>query len=204
MVNGVLTKKNLIEFFSEKVKSSAQEQGADLSEDVEFYLAQLLTHFSVSKNLFEENDDGELEYRPLALRLYDAVFDTRPGLRFIHLKKLGDTSLYHAGVFYDGLYNQVVDVDYYISMGGNAYHSLANLSTSSEKSLADLFMELSENFAKLVEVLRLSCESDVVRNDHDILKLIDRYQKTGSQKARKLLEEEGILTDILTQGKIEQ
>lgn len=196
-MNDVLTQKNLVEFFSEKVRSSIRQQGAQVSEDVEFYLVQLLSRYSLSANLFETNEEGGLEDRALALRLHDAVFDPHPGSRFVHLKKLGDTALYQAGVFYDGLYNQVVDVDYYISMGGHAYHSLANLSTASDRSLAEIFTELAVNFPRLVEVLYLCCESEVVRNNNDILRLIDRYVRTGSRKAEELLKEKGIVTDIL-------
>lgn len=196
-MNDLLAKKNLVEFFSEKVKSSARRQRVGVSEGVEFYLVRLLSHYSVSTNFFETNEEGEIEYRALALRLHDAVFDTRPGSRFVHLKKLGDTALYHAGVFYDGLYNQVVDVDYYINMGGQAYHSLANLSTPTDKSLAEIFAELAVNFPKLVEVLYLCCEADVAQSNNDILRLIDRYVRTGSRKAEELLKEKGISTDIL-------
>lgn len=192
-----MTKKNLAEFFSEKIRSSIREQRARVSEDVEFYLVQLLSHYAVAANLYEVNEEGEVEDRALALRLHDALFDQRPGFRFAHLKKLGDTALYHAGVFYEGLCHQVVDVGYYINMGGRAYHSLANLSTPSERGRAGLFRELAENFPRLVEVLYLCCEAEVTRSNHDLLKLIDRYQKTGSLKAKKILDEKGISTDIL-------
>jgi hypothetical protein len=197
VVKDVLTQKNLAEFFSEKVRSSIREQRAEVSQEVEFYLVQLLSYYAVSTNLFESNEAGGLEQRALALRFHDAIFDTRPGSQFVHLKKLGDTALYHAGVFYDGLCNQLVDVDYYINMGGRAYQSLANLSTASDKSLAEIFAELALNFPKLVEILYLCCESDVVRSNNDILRLIDRYVRTGSRKAEELLKEKGIATDIL-------
>lgn len=196
-MSDVLTKKNLTEFFSEQVKLTVRQQKVRISEEVEFYLVQLLSHYAVSTNLFDVGAGGDVEYRPLALRLYDAVFEEHPGMRFTHLKKLGDTALYHAGVFYEGLYNQVVDVGYYINMGGNAYHSLADLSTHSDRTLAPLFRELAERFPQLVEVLYLCCESGSAKSDNDILKLIDRYVKTGSQKAREILEEKGISTDIL-------
>lgn len=205
MVNDFLSlTTNLLEFFKSKIQDSLDQQSLEVSEEVEFYLAQLLTHYSSSKNLFSKTDEGKTEYRALALRLHDAVFDL-PSKRFYHLKSLGDTALYHAGVFYDGLYNQIVNVDYYINMGGQAYFSLANLTTSTtQKTLADLFAELSEKFEKLVEILKLVCEAEVAVTDHDLLKLIERFQKTGSEKAKKILQERGIQPDLLLQQKIEQ
>lgn len=193
----------LQEFFRDRVKSALGKQQLSVSDEVEFYLVNVLAYFSKSENLFQTNQEGKVEYRPLALKLYDSVFSHQPNERFRHLKSLGDTALYHAGFFYDGLFNQVVDVDYYINMGGSAYSSLANLSTAMihTRKMADLFAELSEQFAALVEVLNLSCDQQTHHTDHDLLKLLDRYQKTGSKKAKGILEEFGIKTDdIKTDG----
>lgn len=189
--------KDLKEFFHNKVKDIVEVQKVEISEDVEFYIVNILSHFSKSENLFQINDEGKVDYRPLALKLHDAIFSSRPGARYQHLKSLGDTALYHAGVFYEGLFNQVVDVGYYIQMGGSAYQHLANLTTHHGGSLSDLFYELSCHFSKLVEILYLCCEREVAQTDHDLLILLDRYLKTGSQKAKEILEEKGILPDHL-------
>lgn len=188
---------NLKEFFQHKVKDAVELQKISISGEVEFYLVNILEHYSKSENLFQKNENGKVEDRPLALKLYDAVFSSHPNMRFQHLKSLGDTALYHAGVFYDGLFNQIVDVEYYINMGGSAYHSLANLTTHHGKILSDMFSELSCHFPKLVEILYTCCEREVAQTDIDILRLLDRYLKTGSQKAKELLEEKGILPDTL-------
>lgn len=201
-MNSTLTQiKALQEFFHKKVKEALELQKMSISGEAEFYLVHILSHYSKSENLFQTDSNGKVEYRPLALKLHDSVFSTESGKRFIHLKSLGDTALYHAGVFYDGLYNSIVDVDYYINMGGLAYHSLANLSTHHGKTMADLFHELSVQFAKLVEILHLCCEVEVAHTDNDVLKLLDRYHKTGSEKARGILEEKGILLENLSNTK---
>lgn len=190
---------NLSEFFTDKVQNALRQQKLDVSGEVEFYLVELLSRFAVSENYFVSDGQGGVEDRALALRLYDAVFD-HPEKKFLHLKGLGDTALYHAGVFYDGLYNRVVDVDYYINMGGQAYLSLANMATVSEKSLADMFAELGERFANLVEILKVVCEQENAGDsDHDLLKLLDRYHKTGSEKALQILKEKGLEPGLLLQ-----
>lgn len=190
---------NLLEFFRHKVKEAIDQQKVSVSDEVEYYLVHILTHFSVTENLYARDTNGRLHDRPLALRLYDATFDYSK--RFHHLKVLGDTALYQAGVFYDGLMNQSVDVDYYISMGGNAYQSLANMTTYQEKSLSDLYAELGEQFPGLVEVMHLCCEKEGELSNHDLLKLLDRYQKTGSQKAKEILTEKGISLERLQMDK---
>lgn len=190
---------NLLEFFRRKVKEALGQQKVSVSDEVEYYLVHILTHFSISENLYARDTQGQLHDRALVLKLYDATFD--PPKRFYHLKILGDTALYHAGVFYDGLVNQSVNVDYYIAMGGTAYQSLANMTTSQEKTLANLYAELSERFPGLVEVVHLCCEKEGELSDHDLLKLLDRYQKTGSQKAKEILTEKGISLDVFSTDK---
>ncbi|MBF0107499.1 MAG: hypothetical protein HQM16_19500 [Deltaproteobacteria bacterium] len=197
MDNDAAKKIVLEEFFREKIRTALTQQKINISEDVEFYLVHILTHFSRSDNLFNKGEDGHVEYRALALKFYDSVFAPTQGERFKHLKSLADTALYHAGVFYEGLYNKVVDVGYYINMGGGAYQSLANLSTGSHKSMANMFYELSVKFSVLVEILNMCCEKAEVRTDRDLLKLLDRYIKTGSLKAKEILEEEGLLPGSL-------
>lgn len=206
MVDDLFSYKTLTEFFTQKVQTSLEAQGARISKEVEFYLVQLLLHFSLSENFFSVDEKGRFTQRPLALKLYDATFAEHEGKRFYHLKSLGDTALYQAGVFYEGLCHQIIDVDYYINMGGQAYSSLANLSTtrSPVERLKEIFAELSENFRELVEVLYLSCESEIVRTDNDVLKLLDRYFKTRSKKAKELLSEQGIFPESLLQTKLVQ
>lgn len=186
---------NLEEYFIEKIRTNLSGQNVSVSEDVEYYLVQVLKHFARADNFFHKDEKGKVQQRALAMRLYDATFEG-PSKRFYHLKKLGDTALYHAGVFYDGLLNKIVDVGYYIQMGRRAYVSLAE----AEKRLADLFMELSETFPDLVEVLALSCERDQL-TDQDLLKWLDRYQKTKSKKAEAILREKGIMVEALRDDK---
>lgn len=196
-MDGELTKnKGLQEFFFDKVKQALELQKISVSEEVEFYLVNVLTHYSRSENLFNKTPEGKIEYKPLALKLHDAVFDA-PQKKFFHLKSLGDTALYHAGVFYEGVFKDVVDINYYIMMGGSAYQSLANMTTTVKKNVSDMFCELSEQFRTLVEIMYLTCEKEVAVSDHDLLLLFERYQKTGSLKAQQILKQKGIDPDLI-------
>jgi len=197
--NNLSYSKDLKLFFRTRVKEALGEHKLTPTEEVEFYLVNILFHFSKTDNLYPCNEDGKREDRALALKFADAVFTLESSEKFQHFKTLGDSALYHAGVFYEGFQNKVVDVGYYIKMGGIAYNSLANLSTGNMSHLADMFQELSLGFEKFVEVLSLSCKSDV-STDFDLLKLLDTYLKTGSPKAKKILEEKGIIPASLDES----
>lgn len=198
MVNKNLTPTTTLdEFFHNRLIQTVHDQKLDLSDDACVYLINILKYFSKSENLFNRTEDGKLEYRALALKLHDAVFAAKQEQKFSHLKSLGDTALYHAGLFYDGLYNQMVNVDYYINMGGTAYYSLANLSTVRGPHMADLFRELSEKFAELVEVLYICFTKDKKQSNHDILKLLERYNRTGSETVKEQLKQKGIEPDFI-------
>lgn len=188
--------KTLQEFFQQRIHDAANAQHVNVSPDVEFYLVCLMAHFARSEQFYQRDEKGKNELRALALRLADAVYASEVDEKATHLKSLADSALYHAGVFYDGLYNQIVDVDYYINMGGAAYQSLANLNTHRTKSLAETFDALSRKFAELAEVLHLCCEHEKILSDMDLLRLLDRYLKTGSKKAKEILEEKGIALDV--------
>lgn len=186
----------LQEFFHQRVHDAASSQKVDISPDVEFYLVCLLAHFSRTENFFQQDEQGRNELKALALRLADAAFTEKADQKFVHLKSLADSALYHAGVFFDGLLNKVIDVDYYIDLGGATYQNLAHLSTHHRKKpLAEIFSSLSRQFAVLAEVVHVCCEQEVATTDADLLRLLDRYLKTGSQKAKEILEEKGILLD---------
>lgn len=183
---------NLEEFFIARIREALATQKTSVSLEVEYYLVHLLTHFARSTHFFHTTPDGRVEDRPLALRLYDATFDA--GRRFLHLKSLGDTALYSAGVFFDGLGDRRGSIEYYISMGAGAYGSLANLSTHGERHMADTFDELSKRFPELVEILNLSCERG---GDHDVFRLLERWRHTRSLRAREKLAAQGIHPDLL-------
>src|SRR3989339_1283337 len=190
------TSHDIREFFYKKVKEAIMIQDVRVSEDVEVYLVHVLAYFSKSENLFREDEEGRLEYRALALKLYDAVFSS-PNERVQHLRSLGDTALYHAGVFYEGLLSGVVDVNYYISMGGTAYLSLANMSTHVGSHAAKMYHQMGQQFKDLVTLLNVCCEKEGTPTDIDLIKILDRYLRTGSKRDKEILTKAGIVPEGL-------
>src|SRR6476660_615310 len=95
------------------------------------------------------------------------------------LRRVGDHSLFLVGFFSDSLSNRLVDVDYYISLGGSAYGHLAN---RDEEAFADVFGEISDRAA--------------IGTNRDLLRLYDRWVRTGSPRHGNLLTEMGIMPSL--------
>jgi hypothetical protein len=114
----------------------------------------------------------------------DAV-EQRHGLR-----QVGDLSLFVSGFFSDSLRRSLVDVDYYVSLGGYAYGSLGR---DAGDPLAEAFEELSEKFASFVDVLSEVSERSALTSTSDVMRLYERWVRTGSRLAGELLIERGLL-----------
>jgi hypothetical protein len=111
------------------------------------------------------------------------------------LRRLGDMALCISGFFADSLNRKVVDQDYYIQMGGAAYGTLA--ATFDKKGngadvFVELYDELARKFSSLVEVLNEVSEG-VSGRDQSMLRIYDRWLKTGSDRMHRMLIERGVL-----------
>jgi hypothetical protein len=101
--------------------------------------------------------------------------------------------LFIAGFLGDGLRARLVDIDYYISMGGSAYAALSQSKQHSrrDRALVRVFAELAENFPDFVDVLT-DLREDARRGQEDLLRLYEIWTKTGSRRAARLLRSRGI------------
>ncbi|MEM7468193.1 MAG: hypothetical protein AAF387_15075, partial [Pseudomonadota bacterium] len=85
------------------------------------------------------------------------------------------------------LNRQVMDVDYYIAMGGAAYaqlHDAVNLS---------VFAELASGFATFVDILGEISENSALSSNTDFLRDYEVWLRTGSPRLIKKLKRNGIL-----------
>jgi len=90
------------------------------------------------------------------------------------------------------LHRKIVDIDYYTEIGSAAYFNLATW--TKEDSLSIIFSTFSKRFNEFVDVLNYVSEKSQVQSDSDVLKLYDRYLRTGSELAREKLNELGVVT----------
>jgi hypothetical protein len=181
---------NLQEYFRQSIDEAIVGQGVDIDPHATHYVVNMMTLFSRSEHFYE--DDGEIYgIRPLALMLADAADAPSPEHRNQTLKRIGDVALFVGGFFVDSLRDKPVDVDYYMHMGENAYGSLSEETrgTFHGNAFADIYRELATKFRVLIDVLnevRGGAEQDVVRT-------FEIWRKTGSQRAERLLREQGVL-----------
>ncbi len=168
-----------------------QQTGA--SDEAAYYLVRVLTQFANADRLFEVNREGR-RMRPLAMLLQEALEGSSVRERQAMFQYLGDLALFIAGVFADSLNRRLVDIDYYIAMGGNAYGHLAESMRGSRagQSMREVFVELAERFTDFVDVLNEVGEGARQTRDFDLLRLYEVWLRTGSQRAERQLRSLGI------------
>lgn len=188
----IATINNLREFFRNSVTDAMDRQRLDVDELTAYYVVNLLTLFARSEALFDETDDG-LQLTPVASMLAAAVEAEHAAERDIALQRVGDVSLFIAGILGEGLAARLVGVDYYVKMGGTAYQTLAsNLKGSVRgRAFGSVFAELAEKFQDFVDVLA-EIREGTQASETDILRLYDSWQRTGSERAARLLRGLGI------------
>lgn len=183
---------NLQEFFKDSVEDAMEKQGVAADDHTAYYVVNLLTLFARSEKLYDQRTDGPGP-PPLALLLADAADAPDAQARNLVLQRVGDTSLFVAGFFQDAFARKLVDVDYYIDMGGAAYGRLSDnvRGTREGRAFGGVFAELAEKFRDFVDVLSEIRDSGRAAAI-DVLRLYEIWLRTGSRRAARLLREHGL------------
>src|SRR5436305_1395921 len=112
MSDAVVRRESAAEYFKELVEGALAHQRIAAGELTSYYVVNLLTGFL--QRPAEHEDET-----PLAFRLAEAL--DAAGLRQrATLRQIGDLSLFTSGFFADSFKRKLVDVDYYVSIGGTA------------------------------------------------------------------------------------
>lgn len=190
----------LEDYFRCEVQSALEHQKVKTNPFTEFYLVTMLSNFGRSTSLYSGPEEKET---PLAL-LYLESLQVNPHEGFKLLKQLADFALYIAGFFQDSLNRKLVDLDYYIQMGGNAYHQLHSLSRihSTADAFSETFLELAGNFIRFVDVLSEISENANVSTATDLLRLYEKWLSTGSERLQRKLQELGMPTHLIPKPEV--
>jgi hypothetical protein len=184
MSDVVFRRESAVEFFKELVDVALAHQRLNTQELTAYYVVQLLTSF-----LQRPLADDRTDQTPLAVRLAQAL--EAGGVRQrTTLKEIGDVALFVSGFFSDSLNRKLVDVDYYASIGGRAYNVLSRVETD---TFSPVFAELGEKFVAFVDVLSEVSERTSCRSNSDLLRLYEKWLKTGSRRSGQLLVERGVV-----------
>lgn len=187
------------DFFQEMVEEAFVDRRIDAKPLTKKYITELLLFYVFSSNLFDQVEERS---ETMAEKLLKAVGHPEPRLRAESLRKVGDTALYVSGFFGDSFKRKIIDIDYYVDIGGSAYGSLASQETTNLYS--PVFKDLSERFTDFVDVLTYMSQQSSLQSDHDLLRLYDRYVMTGSKLAEEKLEAEGLLNSDNRTGKVKK
>nr|HEX4312649.1 hypothetical protein [Kofleriaceae bacterium] len=174
-------------FFHEVVTDALSVVDLDASEPASWYLVGLLGEFAHTR----------LTDEPLGMKLVTASDD--PGERVRTLKTVGDTSLYVAGFFAESLSRSLVQVDYYVGLGQNAYAQLSrSLGAAKGRAIADVYAELAEQFPKFVDVLGAVRKRITVAEmaaTQDVTRLYQIWLRTRDEWVERKLRSLGVLVD---------
>ncbi len=174
-----------VEYFRELVETALHHQGLDATQLAAYYLVNLLCGFVD----LGARSDGGLDDEPLVLRLGRALESGGVAQR-AHLRRVGDLSLFISGYFSDSLRRKLVDVDYYVAVGGFAYGSLGRSET---ETFASVFAELADKFVGFVDILAEVSERSGLTSNTDLLRIYEKWLRTGSRRNGQLLVERGIV-----------
>jgi hypothetical protein len=184
MGEAVFRQESAVEYFRELVEGALTHQGLATQELTAFYVVQLLASFLQRPVTGDICDD-----KPLALRLGEAL-ETGGVKQRATLRQIGDVSLFTSGFFSDSLQRKLVDIDYYVAIGGYAYNALSRVETD---RLSPVYAELAEKFVAFVDVLSEVSERTSCISNADLLRMYEKWLKTGSRRSGQLLVERGVV-----------
>lgn len=189
------------EYFRDLVEEGFEQRKLQAPAPVREYLVSLLQHYMDARNLFDHKEISESGEKPpqTLAELYLLAQQVEQQKKVELLRRLGDRALYMSGFFGDSLQRKIVDVDYYVQMGGTAYAQLSFVVR--EEPLNQVFGALSHRFVEFVDVLTVISHKSLSQSDVGLLRLYEQYIRTGSELAKERLLELGVVIPALDQAK---
>jgi hypothetical protein len=199
----IVAARSVSHFFFEAVEDAMRLQRVDATDGATRYLVALLGDY-----VHPDRRAGEALERPLTLLFDEALHAPDPADRFQRLRIIGDGILYGCGFFGDHFEARGVDAKYLRGLGTRAYDEAGSmLRRSPGEGPAvrgpDLFAELAENFEAFVSVLADVADATVatsVESSRGLLKVYERWLKTGSDRLATALTSRGVVPTRGTRG----
>lgn len=188
MERPLLREQTPAEYFKDLVESSLARQHIQAADLTEYYLVNLLCQYIRLDAASGLGDDGE----PLAVRLARALQSGGVEQR-ARLRSLGDFSLFMSGFFSESFRRKLIDIDYYVSMGEYAY---ASLGRRDEDAFSEVFAELANKFVGFSDVLADISERTALVSHSDVLRLYEKWLRTGSERDGQRLVDRGIVPNL--------
>jgi hypothetical protein len=174
------------EYFRELVDEAVGRQRAELDPMTSYYVVRLLTAFTRTDSAASGAFWSEA---PMGALLGEAMAVGGSEQRR-RLRQVGDAALVLSGLFPNRLRRSLVDVDYYMKIGGMAYDSLSH---DDADLFATAFAELAARFGVVVDILGDVGDHCKLGSPADLLTLYERWQLTGSERLVAQLTARGVL-----------
>jgi len=178
-----------VEYFREQVGKAMEHQKVSTSALTEYYLVNLLA--SCVRAESPPAPEPGFEETPLAL-LYIRALRASHFERARLLRGTGDTALFVSGFFAASLSDKAVDIRYYQALGGSAYARLSREHEQGSGIGPAVFAELADRFNAFADVLAEVSEASRLTSSLSLLRLYERWLRSGSRRAAQLLAEQGI------------
>jgi hypothetical protein len=189
----LVTSTSMREYFREALVSALRKRPVPLTDTAQLYLVNLLAEFAQADKAYAGVDRGG---RPVMVDLLARAQDADPQEAVRIYKHMGDSSLYLTGFFAESVEDDLVGVDYYVSMGCGAYKNVAGLIRPTAAHGSALFDELGDRFKDLVDLLAamsLHGEKTADLDDGKLLALVERYRRTGNPEVLEALVKNGVV-----------
>jgi hypothetical protein len=177
-------------FFKEALASAMSTQKVTASPTAIAYLVGVLAEFA-----HPDQPVAKTLERPMTFLLREAL-QAPPAERLGKLKDVGDSTLYVSGFFAEHLEARGVEVGYVSRLGATAYSAAGQMLQHGDGNAPDLFKELADQFERFVAVIREVSDSFLARgaqNASALLKVYERWLKTGSGKLAETLGTYGLV-----------
>jgi hypothetical protein len=186
---GIVAAESIASFFDEALEDALKVRGVDASASATRYIVGVLADYA------HPGQGLEPLGRPLALSLQEALVTSEPAERFSRLRQLGDAVLYASGFFADHFAARGLETRYVSTIGSRAYVSAGAMLHAGSSSI-DLFDELARGFEQFARVLGEVADRTLAQqgagDSRGLLRLYERWLKTGSDTMAEALVEHGI------------
>ncbi|HVC18968.1 MAG TPA: hypothetical protein VNE16_02745 [Vicinamibacterales bacterium] len=182
-----------VEFFKEAVEAALLHQRLQAGALTSSYLVQLLAGFVQLDSATGESADDQ----PLGVRFLRAL-EAGGARQRTEFRQVADEALFLSGFFGDSLASRLIPIDYYVSLGATSY---AWLSQHERDTVAAVFADLAGRFVAFVDVLSEVSERSALTTNADLLRLYEKWLRTGSVRNEQLLVEHGIVLGHSSDGR---
>ncbi|MBE8221141.1 MAG: hypothetical protein HAW60_00250 [Bdellovibrionales bacterium] len=132
-------------FFYSTLEDAVKNKKLFLSQPLLKYLSSILAHYSLSKNLCQEDS-----LHSALAKKYKKALSFKDLQQKILLKQVAEEILYTLGFFTPFLKKKIIGVGFYVNLGTYSYKRLSSVEKSEEKK--DIFLYCSENFLAFLDL----------------------------------------------------